>query len=192
MRDREDIRTLHKSVTISFKVLEWPLKFRFNTGQTPIIVATGPSTRDIPGVMDIPNVEHIINFNLPRDGRAGEQEYVHRMGPHYGQPQLATSLESLTGDSGVSDLNNSFSSDLETASTARNQAQPLCQNTQSVGLSDTSVKLSNISCLRFFIYLCSHSGTESSTGVAGLGGLFTSGEVRQQSSPQQSSNTIPR
>ena len=106
--------------------------------------------------------------------------------------QLATSLESLTGDSGVSDLNNSFSSDLESASTARNQAQPLCQNTQSVGLSDTSVKMSNISCLRFFIYLCSHSGTESSTGVAGLGGLFTSGEVRQQSSPQQSSNTIPR
>ena len=51
-------------------------------------MATAESTRDIPGVVDIPNVEHVIHFNLPRD----VQEYVHRMGPQYGQPQLATSL----------------------------------------------------------------------------------------------------
>ena len=47
--------------------------------------------------------------------------------------QLSTSLESLTGDSGVtdlSDLNNSFSSDLESSITARSQAQSWCDNTQ--------------------------------------------------------------
>ena len=41
--------------------------------------------------------------------------------------QLSASLESLTGDSGVSDLsdlNNSFTSDLESASTGRSQARP--------------------------------------------------------------------
>ena len=44
--------------------------FRFKTGQTPIIVATAVAARGL----DIPNVKHVINFDLPGD----VEEYVHR------------------------------------------------------------------------------------------------------------------
>ena len=43
---------------------------RFKTGQTPIIVATAVAARGL----DIPNVKHVINFDLPGD----VEEYVHR------------------------------------------------------------------------------------------------------------------
>ena len=46
------------------------LLFRFKVGQTPIIVATAVAARGL----DIPNVKHVINFDMPGD----VEEYVHR------------------------------------------------------------------------------------------------------------------
>ena len=43
---------------------------RFKCGQTPIIVATAVAARGL----DIPNVKHVINFDMPSD----VEEYVHR------------------------------------------------------------------------------------------------------------------
>lgn len=44
----------------------------FRTGRTPILVATAVAARGL----DIPNVKHVINFDLPTD----IEEYVHRIG----------------------------------------------------------------------------------------------------------------
>ncbi|UJR23740.1 hypothetical protein I4U23_026717 [Adineta vaga] len=44
----------------------------FKTGRTPILVATSVAARGL----DIPNVKHVINFDLPTD----IDEYVHRIG----------------------------------------------------------------------------------------------------------------
>ena len=77
--------------------------------------------------------------------------------------QLASSLDSLAGDSGVSDLNNSFSSDLESASTARSP-----RSRQPVSKHSVSQAVSNISSVHFFPYLCSHSKPElNRCGLAG-------------------------
>merc|ERR1711936_953925 len=59
---------------------------RFKCGQTPIIVATTVAARGL----DIPNVKHVINFDLPGD----VEEYVHRIGRtgRMGNLGLATSF----------------------------------------------------------------------------------------------------
>merc|ERR1719192_1072196 len=59
---------------------------RFKTGQTPIIVATAVAARGL----DIPNVKHVINFDMPGD----VEEYVHRIGRtgRMGNLGLATSF----------------------------------------------------------------------------------------------------
>merc|ERR1719351_330455 len=59
---------------------------RFKVGQTPIIVATAVAARGL----DIPNVKHVINFDLPGD----VEEYVHRIGRtgRMGNLGLATSF----------------------------------------------------------------------------------------------------
>merc|ERR1719304_87918 len=59
---------------------------RFKTGQTPIIVATAVAARGL----DIPNVKHVINFDMPSD----IEEYVHRIGRtgRMGNLGLATSF----------------------------------------------------------------------------------------------------
>lgn len=44
----------------------------FRSGRTPILVATDVAARGL----DIPNVAHVINFDLPR----GIDDYVHRIG----------------------------------------------------------------------------------------------------------------
>uniref|UniRef100_A0A0N5B741 RNA helicase n=1 Tax=Strongyloides papillosus TaxID=174720 RepID=A0A0N5B741_STREA len=44
----------------------------FRSGQTPILVATAVAARGL----DIPNVKHVINYDLPND----VDEYVHRIG----------------------------------------------------------------------------------------------------------------
>ena len=44
----------------------------FKSGRTPILVATAVAARGL----DIPNVKHVINFDLPTD----VEEYVHRIG----------------------------------------------------------------------------------------------------------------
>lgn len=45
---------------------------QFRTGQTPIMIATAVAARGL----DIPNIKHVINYELPRD----IDEYVHRIG----------------------------------------------------------------------------------------------------------------
>merc|ERR1719208_190756 len=59
---------------------------RFKSGQTPILVATAVAARGL----DIPNVKHVINFDLPSD----IEEYVHRIGRtgRMGNLGLATSF----------------------------------------------------------------------------------------------------
>lgn len=44
----------------------------FKSGQYPILVATAVAARGL----DIPNVRHVINYDLPSDF----DEYVHRIG----------------------------------------------------------------------------------------------------------------
>lgn len=58
----------------------------FRTGRTPILVATAVAARGL----DIPNVKHVINFDLPSD----IEEYVHRIGRtgRMGNLGLATSF----------------------------------------------------------------------------------------------------
>merc|ERR1711884_533911 len=58
----------------------------FRTGKTPILVATAVAARGL----DIPNVKHVINFDLPSD----IEEYVHRIGRtgRMGNLGLATSF----------------------------------------------------------------------------------------------------
>ncbi|KAL8597493.1 ATP-dependent RNA helicase ddx3x [Nucella lapillus] len=58
----------------------------FKTGERPIIVATAVAARGL----DIPNVRHVINFDLPSD----IEEYVHRIGRtgRVGNLGLATSF----------------------------------------------------------------------------------------------------
>uniref|UniRef100_A0A914VPG2 RNA helicase n=1 Tax=Plectus sambesii TaxID=2011161 RepID=A0A914VPG2_9BILA len=58
----------------------------FRTGQAPILVATAVAARGL----DIPNVKHVINYDLPND----IDEYVHRIGRtgRVGNVGLATSF----------------------------------------------------------------------------------------------------
>merc|ERR1719174_2292949 len=71
---------------------------RFKTGQTPIIVATAVAARGL----DIPNVKHVINFDLPGD----VEEYVHRIGRtgRMGNLGLATSFFNEKNRNLVKDL----------------------------------------------------------------------------------------
>ena len=58
----------------------------FRNGKNPILVATAVAARGL----DIPNVKHVINFDLPSD----IEEYVHRIGRtgRMGNLGLATSF----------------------------------------------------------------------------------------------------
>ncbi|KAK1144779.1 hypothetical protein N8T08_004790 [Aspergillus melleus] len=62
----------------------------FRTAKCPILVATGVSARGL----DIKNVMHVINFNLPRMAHGGITEYIHRIGrtARIGNEGLATSF----------------------------------------------------------------------------------------------------
>ncbi|KAI0226713.1 ATP-dependent RNA helicase DDX3Y [Lamellibrachia satsuma] len=59
---------------------------QFRIGKTPILVATAVAARGL----DIPNVKHVVNFDLPND----IEEYVHRIGRtgRVGNLGLATSF----------------------------------------------------------------------------------------------------
>lgn len=56
----------------------WLMRFRraFRTAKCPILVATGVSARGL----DIKNVMHVINFDLPSYRHGGITEYIHRIG----------------------------------------------------------------------------------------------------------------
>ncbi|KAI1181103.1 P-loop containing nucleoside triphosphate hydrolase protein [Nemania sp. FL0916] len=48
----------------------------FRSGKTPILVTTGVTARGI----DVRNVMHVINYDLPSMDHGGIQEYIHRIG----------------------------------------------------------------------------------------------------------------
>ena len=48
----------------------------FRSGKAPVLVATGVSARGL----DIKNVMHVINYDLPNSEYGGIHEYVHRIG----------------------------------------------------------------------------------------------------------------
>lgn len=48
----------------------------FRTAKSPILVATGVSARGL----DIKNVMHVINYDLPNVNYGGIDEYIHRIG----------------------------------------------------------------------------------------------------------------
>jgi len=48
----------------------------FKSGQSPVLVATGVSARGI----DVRNVMHVINYDLPSLDYGGIEEYTHRIG----------------------------------------------------------------------------------------------------------------
>ena len=48
----------------------------FKLGKAPILVATGVSARGI----DVKNVMHVVNYDLPNTAYGGVHEYVHRIG----------------------------------------------------------------------------------------------------------------
>ncbi|EXJ78698.1 hypothetical protein A1O1_09100 [Capronia coronata CBS 617.96] len=62
----------------------------FKAGKSPILVATGVSGRGL----DVRNVMHVINFDLPQAEHDGRNEYVHRIGrtARIGNEGLATSF----------------------------------------------------------------------------------------------------
>nr|AFC17964.1 vasa [Schistosoma japonicum] len=70
----------------------------FRSGRTPILIATAVAARGL----DIPNVKHVINFDLPSD----IEEYVHRIGRtgRMGQSGSATSFFSEKNQNVVRDL----------------------------------------------------------------------------------------
>lgn len=82
----------------------------FRTGAAPILVATAVAARGL----DIPNVKHVINFDLPND----IDEYVHRIGRtgRVGNIGLATSF--------FNDKNRNISHDLAELIVEANQELP--------------------------------------------------------------------
>ncbi|KKY27237.1 putative dead deah box rna helicase [Phaeomoniella chlamydospora] len=62
----------------------------FRTGKAPILVATGVSARGL----DIRNVMHVVNYDLPSYIHGGINEYIHRIGrtARIGNEGLATSF----------------------------------------------------------------------------------------------------
>ena len=48
----------------------------FKTAKSPILVATSVSARGL----DIRNVMHVVNFELPKYEHGGIDEYIHRIG----------------------------------------------------------------------------------------------------------------
>ncbi|KAI9088867.1 P-loop containing nucleoside triphosphate hydrolase protein [Phlyctochytrium arcticum] len=67
----------------------------FRTGRTPVLVATAVAARGL----DIPNVGHVINFDLPSD----IDDYVHRIGRtgRAGNTGKATAFFNVSRDKGV-------------------------------------------------------------------------------------------
>ena len=62
----------------------------FRSGKAPILIATGVSARGL----DIKNVMHVINYDLPNSEYGGIHEYVHRIGrtARIGNIGIATSF----------------------------------------------------------------------------------------------------
>ncbi|PYH47814.1 DEAD/DEAH box helicase [Aspergillus saccharolyticus JOP 1030-1] len=76
----------------------------FRTAKCPILVATGVSARGL----DIKNVMHVINFDLPRAHHGGITEYIHRIGrtARIGNEGLASSFYNDSDSDLATDLVN--------------------------------------------------------------------------------------
>lgn len=53
-----------------------PSRRSFRTGRCPILVATGVTARGL----DVANIKHVINYDLPSTQHDGITEYIHRIG----------------------------------------------------------------------------------------------------------------
>ena len=75
---------------------------KFRGGTHPILIATGVTARGI----DVRNVMHIINYDLPSTEYGGINEYVHRIGRtgRIGHRGVATSMYTDRDESIASDL----------------------------------------------------------------------------------------
>lgn len=74
----------------------------FRQGKTPIMVATGVSARGL----DVANIKHVINYDLPSTSHDGITEYVHRIGrtARIGNEGMATSFYNDRNDDIGEDL----------------------------------------------------------------------------------------
>ncbi|KAG6013521.1 hypothetical protein E4U54_006620 [Claviceps lovelessii] len=74
----------------------------FRLGKAPILIATGVTARGI----DVRNVMHVINYDLPSIDHGGIEEYTHRIGRtgRIGHRGVATSLFSPTYDGGIASV----------------------------------------------------------------------------------------
>ncbi|XXH05716.1 PHO85 cyclin-5 [Hypoxylon texense] len=74
----------------------------FRMGKTPLLVTTGVSARGI----DVQNVIHVINYDLPSVDHGGIQEYIHRIGRtgRIGHTGTATSFYTDRDESLAQDL----------------------------------------------------------------------------------------
>ncbi|KAJ5692314.1 hypothetical protein N7462_001737 [Penicillium macrosclerotiorum] len=74
----------------------------FRTARCPIMITTGVSARGL----DIINVMHVVNYDLPRASQGGITEYMHRIGrtARIGNEGLATSFYNERDDDLASDL----------------------------------------------------------------------------------------
>lgn len=69
----------------------------FRHGQAPILIATGVTARGI----DVRNVMHVINYDLPSMDHGGIEEYTHRIGKWPPSPLLSARLPTcFTGRTG--------------------------------------------------------------------------------------------
>ncbi|KAG6137375.1 hypothetical protein E4U28_004593 [Claviceps purpurea] len=74
----------------------------FRSGKAPILIATGVTARGI----DVRNVMHVINYDLPLIEHGGIEEYTHRIGRtgRIGHRGVATSLFSPSSDEGIASV----------------------------------------------------------------------------------------
>lgn len=82
----------------------------FRRGDSPVLIATGVSSRGI----DVRNVMHVINYDLPSMDHGGIEEYTHRIGkslPNLRGFVRSNSIAGRTGRIGHRGLATSFYSD---------------------------------------------------------------------------------
>ena len=92
------------SLVAPSKHVDFPNSYRrsFKIATCPILVATGVTARGL----DINNVMHVINFDLPSGQHGGIDEYVHRIGrtARIGNEGLATSFYNSRNEDIADDL----------------------------------------------------------------------------------------
>ena len=62
-----------------FALLTHQLRRAFRSAKCPVMIATGVSARGL----DVINVLHVVNYDLPNAAHGGITEYIHRIGMCY-------------------------------------------------------------------------------------------------------------